>query len=273
MILERPLVGRTQAVIANAKAIRRHVERVLPGLRGRVYVVPNGLDWSPPTPDDVRAAEVVRAAHLKSERLLLGVGGRIQPQKDPHVLLDALSALPEDTLNQLSIVWVGHGVDTALTASVTERIRLGPLAGRVSLLPPTRHIRSVYLAIDALVLPSRWEGFPNVLLEALADARPAIATDVGDVRSMIEPGVSGWIVPPGDAPALARAIESLVQTPRDRRVQIGDAASAHVREEFSVSNLVEKTMEVYRLVLPPPAREMYERSDADNQETPRGDVE
>jgi glycosyltransferase involved in cell wall biosynthesis len=250
MILERPLVRKTPAVIANAEAVRLHVERRLPELRERVHVIPNGIDWSPPTPDVLHAAEAFRAAHLRNARLLLGVVGRIEPQKAPHVLLDALSALPEDILDQLQIVWVGIGVDTALTDAVTERIRSAPLAGRVSLLPPTRQIRSVYHAIDALVLPSRWEGFPNVLLEAMTDARPAVATDVGDVRAMIEPGVSGWIVPPGDAPALGRAIEALVRTEHDRLVEMGEAGSVHVRKEFSVSNLVGRTMDVYRLVLP-----------------------
>jgi len=249
LILERPLVNRTPAVIANADAIKRHAETLLPGWRGRVHVVPNGIDWSPPTSDDLRGAESFRAKQLDGGRYLLGVVGRIQPQKDPMLLLDALSSLPSETLDTIRVAWIGLGIDRELTAAFERRIQSAPLADRVVLLPPTRNVRRVYLGIDALILPSRWEGFPNVLLEAMADARPAIATDVGDVRSMVEPERSGWVVPPGDAAALGRAIEALVGTPRERLADMGRAGAAHVREEFSVSNLVRRTMNVYHLVL------------------------
>jgi glycosyltransferase involved in cell wall biosynthesis len=72
---------------------------------------------------------------------------------------------------------------------------------------------------------------------------------VGDVRAMIEPGVSGWIVPPRDPPALGGAIEVLAHTPPTRLAEMGRAGALHVRAEFSVAKLVERTLDVYRLVL------------------------
>ena len=117
------------------------------------------------------------------------------------------------------------------------------------MLEPTDRIRSVYLALEGLVLSSSWEGCPNAVLEGLAHGRPVISTDVGDVSEIVRPGESGWIVPPGDAKSLSAAIAELVSLPASRRAEMGKAGSAFVLDKYSAERLAERTLSVYRHVL------------------------
>ena len=247
--LERMLAGRAAAMIVNAEAIRVHVERLVPAWRKMIKVIPNGVAWSEPTDAERRKAGEFRRSHLGGAEILLGVVARIEWQKAPDILLHALELLPDEVCGRIRVVWVGKTIDRELVLLIRRRLEDSPLAGRVSFIPETRDVRSVYLGIDGLVLPSRWEGFPNVVLEALAHGVPVIATDVGDVRKLVEPGTSGWVVPTGDAGALASAIRDLVGSPTALREQMGRVGSSFVLSEYSVERLVERTMIVYRYVL------------------------
>lgn len=250
LVLERLLAPRADAFIANAEAVRDDLETLVPASRGRVYVVPNGILWTEPGDAVVAGAARLRAEWGASdENIILGVVGRVQRQKAPDFLLDALLALPEDVIRRVSVVWVGEPVDRALAAAVQGRLEAldRPLRWRFE--AETRAVRSVYLAIDCLVLPSRWEGFPNAVLEALAHGVPVIATDVGDVRAIVEEGETGWIVPPEDVSMLASAIADLSELPASRRVEMGRRGAASVRGRYSVDHLVARTIDVYRRVL------------------------
>ena len=116
-------------------------------------------------------------------------------------------------------------------------------------MPATRETRTVYLAIDGLVLPSNREGFPNAVLEALAHGCPVIATDVGDVRLLVDHGKTGWVVPSNDPEALAVAIGEFADTPADMRGRMGEVGSAVVLKDYSVEELVRRTVEVYDRIL------------------------
>lgn len=250
MVLEHLLQKRAAAIIANAHAVKRHVERTLPAWRGRVHLVPNGVAWSEPSEEMVREAAAFRLRHTRGGRdVLLGAVGRLSDEKNPHLLLDALEILPSDALARLAVVWVGAMRDRALLESVCNRVETLGMSDAVRFVPETRAVRAVYLAIDGLILTSRWEGCPNSVLEALADARPVLSTDVGDAGLFVKTGRTGWLVPEGDAGALASAIAEFLSSSRERLAGMGSAGSELVRREYSAERLVERTMDVYRRVL------------------------
>jgi glycosyltransferase involved in cell wall biosynthesis len=249
LAIERLLCRRADAMIANADAIAREVELLVPAWAGRVNVVPNGLNWSEPTEVERTAGDEFRARHVGDADILLGVIGRVEHQKAPDLLVDALELVPETLLRKLRVVWVGPRIDTELASSVESRLAGSPLADRVSFLGETHDTRSVYLGVDGVLLCSRWEGLPNAVLEALAHGRPVIATDVGDVRRLLQEGRGGWLVRPEDAPALARAISDLVRTPNARLTSMGRDASNFVLEDYSAARLAERTVAVYHDVL------------------------
>jgi starch synthase (maltosyl-transferring) len=93
-------------------------------------------------------------------------------------------------------------------------------------------------ASDLLVLPSLWEGMPNVVLEAMAARRAVVATNVEGVGELVVPGETGWLVPPRDPPALALALAEAADD-RDRRRRFGEAARARVEDGFTPSRTVD----------------------------------
>jgi glycosyltransferase involved in cell wall biosynthesis len=249
LFLERLLARRADVFIANAEAVKRCLTTLVPSARGRVRVVPNGIRWVEPSPDATDAAGRLRAEWTATgESVVLGVIARLEAQKGAHFLLDALAELPADVLARIAVVWAGAWTDPDLAAAVRERVRHLDPRPRIRLIGEARSMESVYLAIDCLVLPSRWEGFPNAVLEAHAYGVPVVATDVGDVRAIVEEGVTGWIVPREDPVALRAAIVRLVETPPAERAEMGRRGTA-VRDRYSADLLAARTVEVYREVL------------------------
>ena len=98
--------------------------------------------------------------------------------------------------------------------------------------------------IDILVMPSLREGLPIVALEAMAKAKPVVATNVGGNPELILDGHTGYLVPPKDHMALAKAIEKLV---RDKALarKFGENGYARVKEHFSIEKMVQETEKLY----------------------------
>jgi glycosyltransferase involved in cell wall biosynthesis len=103
-------------------------------------------------------------------------------------------------------------------------------------------------AFDIFVLPSLKEGFPYVILEAMAAGLPIVATCVGGVPEAVVEGKGGFLVEPGDAESLARKIAILVES-GDLRRSMGEFNRARVREEFSIERMISQTRRVYDEVL------------------------
>jgi glycosyltransferase involved in cell wall biosynthesis len=138
--------------------------------------------------------------------------GRLAPEKGIEVLLEALRAVrasgPAAGAPVLTLVGWDY-VGSTYGAELRARIAGSDLAGAVSFaghVPYGPRLFALYDSHDALVLPSFTEGFPQVILEAMARGVPVVATRVGGVPRVVEDGRSGLLVPSGDAPSLARAL-------------------------------------------------------------------
>lgn len=113
------------------------------------------------------------------------------------------------------------------------------LSRRVRLLGLRDDMAELYGASDALVLSSAWEGMPNVVLEAMASAKPVVATAVGAVPEIVSDGETGFVVPPGDHAALAGAMERMMGLAPEERRAMGETGRRVVRERHSVESVVE----------------------------------
>lgn len=161
-----------------------------------VDVIPNSRD-----PGDFPPADTDRRAHVRG---MLGVDGptvvfcgALSEEKRP---LDAVEVIRG--LDDVTLLVVGDG---PLSGRVREAASSLP-AGRVRLLGPVADVRLVLDAADALLVTSRTEGMPGVVIEALFCGLPVVATDVGAVRSMLEGVPTARCCPPGDVAALRRAV-------------------------------------------------------------------
>jgi glycosyltransferase involved in cell wall biosynthesis len=162
--------------------------------------------------------------------------GRLVAKKGFPVLIDAAARL----LAPYSLRIVGDGpVRPELERQIAEHA----VGDRVRLVGPRTHdeLPAEFAAAHIVVVPSITDangdrdGLPNVVLEAMSSARPVVASDVGAVASAVIDGRTGVLVPPGDAHALAGALEFLVDQP-DMRERLGREARARVEADFELNS-------------------------------------
>ena len=252
------LGGRSTSVVErNARVLRslRAVDRlVAPSRHLADRYVASGVDADAITvlPNGIDTARFA-AGPDRGEPLTLGFLGYLGAHKGVAHLLRALAerAVPPDV--QLRIV--GDGEDRGRLESLARELALGARVtfhGRV----PNADVPSMYQRIDALVVPSIWpENSPVTITEAMASSLPVIASDVGGIGELVAHGVTGLLVPPGVARALARAIAELRAAP-ERRREMGRRGRARI-EALDLRLQVARLVEVYREVIaarPRPAR-------------------
>jgi len=129
---------------------------------------------------------------------------------------------------------------------------LGPV---VQMVDDCRDMPAAFMLADVVVSASTEpEGFGRVIVEAQAMGRPVIATDHGGARETVVPGRTGWLVPPGDARALAEAISEAMKLGPEARIAHAEGAIEHVRRHFNAVSMAARTLQVYDEVLfPAPA--------------------
>jgi glycosyltransferase involved in cell wall biosynthesis len=176
----------------------------------------------------------------RPERLRVGSVGRLSREKGFDVLLEALARMSAD----------GVAVEVEISGMGPERAALDALAeGLPARLLGFVEDRDAFLAgLDVFCLPSRWEGLPFSLLEAMMAGLPCVASEVGDVAAVLGP--AGVVVPREDPVALADALRVLARSP-ERRLELGRAAHERARERHSVERMVGDTAALYDEVLSP----------------------
>lgn len=127
---------------------------------------------------------------------------------------------------------------------VIHGLRRSGLAGRIRFLGFRDDVQSIMQAFDVFVLPSITEGLPNVILEAMASAKPVIATRVGGVPEAVIPGQTGLLVPSADAGALADAVRELIMNPSAVE-RMGRAGRKRAETCFSVRDEVKRFERLY----------------------------
>ena len=159
--------------------------------------------------------------------------GRLCEAKGHLVLLEAVGQLATEGL-QFKLVLVGDGPLRAEIEALSARLGLQnyvEVLGWAS----NSEVRQHILASRAMVLPSFAEGLPVVLMEALALGRPVISTYVAGIPELVEPGVCGWLVPPGSIEALTAAIRVALQLPVEKLQQMGASGAERVAQRHDAS--------------------------------------
>jgi glycosyltransferase involved in cell wall biosynthesis len=239
-------LGVDRQVAVSAGVARQMRERLWIS-RDRLEVIENGIDveayTSRPTAD-------LRAALLgpRSGPIILEAA-RLDPQKGQEVLLRASLELPG-----VVIVLAGVGPDRQRLEHLATELGV---ADRVRFVGLRDDIPDLLRAADVVVLPSRAEGLPVLLLEALAAGVPAVASDIPGNREALGEGTAGRLVPTGDPAALAGAIRSVLDDTDDRRRMV-EAGRALVARRFGSQRMVGQVESVYDAVL-----------DGDRQRRPR----
>lgn len=246
-VIERALAPLATRVVCVCEAEARLARTIGPS--GRVRVVYNGIEPPPPGPVDPLTAELGRRGPVVCVLTQLRAGKGIE------TLIDALPSVLGRHPDAQIAVW-GDGPEretlqrTVQAAGLGEAVRF-PGASDDPL--------AVLRGADLFVHPSLAESFPYVVLEAMAVARPIVASAVGGVGEALTDGGSGMgeesglLVAPGDSNALARAIVALLDD-ADRRKRMGEAARKRLQRCFTIERMLDRLIAVYGEVAPAAAR-------------------
>jgi D-inositol-3-phosphate glycosyltransferase len=207
---EAQIVAAADRIVAASEDERTHLVRQYAARPSRVVVIPCGVDtalFRPGTAGEARAE-----LGLGAEPVLLYVG-RLAPIKGLETLLAAVAALADED-RPVRLLVVGGDADESPDGHETRLRQLATdlgLGERVTFLGPQPQpaLRTYYVAADAAVLPSYYESFGMVALEAMACGTPVIASRVGGLATTVRDGITGFLVPEGDVNALARRIADL----------------------------------------------------------------
>ncbi|WP_445256060.1 glycosyltransferase family 4 protein [Nocardioides aurantiacus] len=225
----------SEFVIALGVSWAERLQRVAPG--ARVVVVPNAVAPRP------RTARPDQSVSRPPVVLFLG---RLSEDKGVHVLLDAWARLPDPRTDDppARLVLAGDGEVDRFRREIAER----GLTDSVELpgwVTPGR-VEELLDEADVLVLPSRWEGQPMAVLEAMARGLPVVASRVGGLPDLVDAG-TGILVEPDDAPALEQALRHLLDA-QELRERLGAGGLQRVRDEFDVGVISQRLEELYEEV-------------------------
>jgi glycosyltransferase involved in cell wall biosynthesis len=209
--------------------------------RSRMLLMPNGVDVEAYAPDRSARERIRRTLAPNGEFLWLAVG-RLTAAKDYANMVAAFAHAADGESASSRLVIAGEG---PMARSVEALIEEAALGDRIRLLGPREDIPALMQAADGLVMSSAWEGLPLVLLEAGASGLPAVVTDVGGSRDVIVEGVTGHVVPPRDAVALAGAMSRVEGLSSEARRKMGLAAREHVTSRFDLDAVAARWEALY----------------------------
>jgi glycosyltransferase involved in cell wall biosynthesis len=247
------IMARGERVIAISNFIADHVHTVYGVPMSRLRVIHRGADLDHFNPVNVSADRLITQAtrwRLEDGLPLVLLPGRLTRWKGQSVLIEALARLRR---RDLRCIILGSdqgrsGYRRELEALIVAR----GLGGIVRLIEHADDLPAVYMLSDVVVSASTEpEAFGRVLVEAQALGRPVIGTDHGGSRETVLHGETGWLTPPGDAEALAEAIDQAVGLTAHQRLRVAEAGIAHVRARFGKDTMCAKTLEVYNEVIGP----------------------
>jgi glycosyltransferase involved in cell wall biosynthesis len=225
----------------------------------RVSVIRNAVQtdrFENPDPD---GREQLLSYFDRKPQRIIGAVGRLSPEKGFAVLIEAARQVASSDA-QAGFLIFGDG---GLRANLERRIATAGLGGGFVLAGFRTDLDRLLPSLDALVLPSYSEGLPNVVLEAFAAGVPVVATAVGGIPEIVADGENGYLVPPGDATALAARMRDLLGS-RSRRREMGQRGKERVQEEYTFETQARAYARLFAVL----TDERYGRTQAATQPSP-----
>lgn len=245
LALERWLGRHTDRLLTVSPAVRRELLALGVGTPDRLAVLPLGLDLAPFLAPRPAGAPGLRAGlGLPAATPLVAVVARLVPVKAHETFLEA-AALVAAKRPEARFLVVGDGERRAELEALARRLGL---ARSVAFLGWRADLPAIYRDVDVVALTSRNEGSPVSLIEAMAAARPVVATAVGGVPDLVEDGVSGYLVEPGQPAAVADRVLALLDDP-ERREAFGRAGRKRVDPAFDAARLLRDVDALYRRLI------------------------
>jgi glycosyltransferase involved in cell wall biosynthesis len=243
-LIARFVARRASRIIAISEAVNRYTRDMLALEPGRISSIHYGIDVEPYQSQRIKpdaVAALRREWGVPEQGWVIGTVARLVPQKALHVMLAAYATYRDQATQESRLVLVGRGPLEAELKALADRLGLANVvvwAGFKEEIPVAMN------AFDCFALTSLNEGFGLVLLEAMAAARPVVATAVSAIPEIVSDGETGILCAPQDSDSVARALLRMEKV--HVRRQLGSAGAARAASIFTLDHMLDKTLSVYR---------------------------
>lgn len=247
LTVERWIARGARKVILLSKGLMPAAVNKLKIEPSKLVIIPSGVDCTHFNPKLLAVEK--KASKLKDEfnldnEIIIGYVGRLFPAKGLTYLFSALKEI-QDKHSNIALLIVGDGAQRKDLEIMAKNLKIKTIFAGWQ-----HDIAPFYSLMDIFVLPSLFEGLPNVVLEAMAMKKAIIATNVGGNPELVENGRNGFLVPPKNVESLADSIKTLIVND-DLRVKMGSESRDIVKEKFNWDVVIPKIEKVYTEVLPP----------------------
>jgi glycosyltransferase involved in cell wall biosynthesis len=249
------MAAATRRFVVLGERMRRYYVETIGVARDRVSIVPNGVAILPAA--DAAARAEARAALGLSRRFVVGAVGRLAPEKNLSLLLAAFKQATRSG-DDAALLIVGDGPEREKLVRETDALGI---SRSVRFVGWRDNVAKLLPALDVYALSSHAEGLPLAMLEAMSAGIAVVATTVGDIRDVVQDGVTGRLVPEGDASRFASALRDLRDDAELRR-QLGIQARALVNARYSRSAMVDAYLDAYGIAVVPSDDALHVRQSA-----------
>ena len=237
--IEKILALITTRLITLSEELKRELIDMGIGKEDKFEVIPLGLELEPFLDAERHKGRFKNELGLSAETAVIGIVGRLVPVKRHKLFLDMAKMI--DSQADIKFVIVGDGELRKELEDYAEKLGI---ADEVIFTGFRRDLPEIYAGLDIVVLTSKNEGTPVSIIEAMAAARPVVATNVGGVPSLVKDGVTGLLVKPGDTDSLSDAVARLIKDPHLRQ-DMGREARSRVFPSYDISELVGRINVLY----------------------------
>jgi glycosyltransferase involved in cell wall biosynthesis len=224
-----------------------------PAVADRLRLIPRGIDvarFDPARVGPDRLSQLARHWQLPDGERILLMPGPLDGGRGHQQFIELMTRFADRDVRAL-IVGDGRDHRDALPALIRRR----GLEGRVHVIAGCRDMPAAYMLADVVVLPATApQSFDRVFAEAQAMGRPVVATAIGSIREQAERGAMVWMPPPDDQEALAAAVETALGLGAGEREKLAPKAIAGVRRHYSQAAAAQRTVDLYRGLIPSPSR-------------------
>ena len=210
----------------------------------RWYLIPNGFDINLFQQDTEKALKLRKELNIKEDDIIIGMVGRNDVMKAPDIFIKVAKIIIDNLSDKynLRFLMIGRGLEP-LSQEIYNNIKELDLEEFVILLGERNDIPALLNTLDIFCLPSRSEGFPNVVGEAMACALPCVVTDVGDAKKII--GNTGKVVPIENPLALAEGIIEFIIMGDKKRLEYGIRARDRIINNYTLETIVKEYEALY----------------------------
>lgn len=227
-------------IVPNSYSQQRFIEENFPGLSNKVETITNFVDLDRFSP--------AKEHKYDKDAIRIICVGRVIPQKNVLRFLDAVNILKNKGLN-FKIGWFGAKVDHNYYQNCIDKIKLFNLDNYFEFHQPNLDITPEYQQSDIFCLPSTYEGYPNVLCEAMSCGLPVVCSAVCDNPIIAEDGINGFLFNPLSVEDMSSALIKAINTTNQQRQVMGSASRRFAEEKFSYNNFSKKYEQLIQKIL------------------------